>query len=245
MECVRFVAPPRRPTGLRDGYSTRPGIDPDQKATGSAVAEPIIADVDQRVPAAEFLDRSGVVRGHEARTGEHRKTAARLVGVGGLEVHEDDRQVTLEVLLLIDGEGDIAGLNRIEQFRRHIEATDGEVDAQVLGGGEGRHGDDRTDAEHAVDRRVGLEDGLDAVDLLSLVGVEADELGDDVTVEGLKTGATLGEADVRLLPLGAEDLAGTEVVEPQTSAPTGDVLGLTDVGGSTNGGVVVQARWSV
>ena len=51
----------------------------------------------------------------------------------------------------------------------------------------------------------------------------------------------IGEADVRLLLLGAEDLGGTEVVEPQTSALTGDVLGLTDVGGSTNGGVVVQA----
>ena len=54
MECVRFVAPRGRPIGrFRDGYWTRPGIDPDQKATGSAVAEPVIADVDQRVPAAE------------------------------------------------------------------------------------------------------------------------------------------------------------------------------------------------
>ena len=60
-----------------------------------------------------------------------RETAASLVGVGGLEVHQDDRQVALEVLLLVDGEGDVARLDRIEKLRRHVEATDGEIDAAV------------------------------------------------------------------------------------------------------------------
>ena len=111
------------------------------------------------------------------------------------------------------------------------------------GGREGRHGDDRTDAEDAVDRRVGLKHGLDAVDLFGLVSVETDELGDHLTVEGLfETLAALGQADVGLLLLSAEDLGGTEVVEPQASALTGNVFGLADVRRRTNGLVVVQAR---
>ena len=53
----------------------------------------------------------------EAGTGEDRQAAAGGVEVGRLQVHEDDRQVALEVLLLIDGEGDVAGLDRCDHVR--------------------------------------------------------------------------------------------------------------------------------
>ena len=62
-----------------------------------------------RVPAstssATSLDVLGV---DEAGTGEDRQAAAGGVEVRRLQVHEDDRQVALEVLLLVDGEGDVA-----------------------------------------------------------------------------------------------------------------------------------------
>ena len=87
-----------------------------------------------RAGSRQFLHRSDVVGGDEAGTGEDRETATEGVGVGHLEVQQDDRDVTLQVLLLIHGEDDVAGLNGVQQFGREVEAADGQVAAKGVSG---------------------------------------------------------------------------------------------------------------
>src|SRR5215217_4920608 len=56
-----------------------------------------------RALGGELLHRVGVRLVHEPGSGEHGQTAAHRVGVRVEQRQEDDRQVTLEVLLLVDG----------------------------------------------------------------------------------------------------------------------------------------------
>ncbi len=64
-----------------------------------------------------------------------------------------------------------------------------------------------------------LEGGVDGGLLLGLVGIETDELADDLTLERLgEAVAALFERDVRLFLTTAQDLRRTGVVEALTGA---------------------------
>lgn len=84
----------------------------------------------------------------------------------------DHRQVPLQVLLLVDGEGHVAGFDGVNQVAGQVEAADDQLTAGLLARGECPQREVRADAEHAIDGGVGLEDGRDAVLLLVRVGVE-------------------------------------------------------------------------
>ena len=61
---------------------------------------------------------------NETWTGEDRQTTTSSVEVGHLEVQQDDGQVTLQVLLLIDGEVDVASIDGCDDILRDVETTD-------------------------------------------------------------------------------------------------------------------------
>ena len=69
----------------------------------------------QRVPAsASFSTGRDVGLVDEARAGEDRLAAADGVGVRLVQLQEHDRQVALQVLLLVDREHDVAGLDVLD-----------------------------------------------------------------------------------------------------------------------------------
>src|SRR5918996_227593 len=109
----------------------------------------------------ELLDGIGVGLIHEAGAGEHRQPAADRVGVLVEQRQEHDRQISLEVLLLVDGELDLGGLDRLhdvaaEVERRHLRLRPRAPDRVARG-----DGDVRVERQHGADRVVRLELGLD------------------------------------------------------------------------------------
>src|SRR5215813_12936496 len=105
----------------------------------------------------ELRDGRGVVLVDEARAGEDRLAAADGVGVGLEELQEHDRQVALQVLLLIDRELDGAGLDVLDHLRVEVERGELRARARALDRGLRGHGDVRVERDHRVEGLVGLE----------------------------------------------------------------------------------------
>src|SRR5918996_919583 len=179
----------------------------------------------------ELLDGIGVGLVHEAGAGEHRQPAADRVGVLVEQRQEHDRQISLEVLLLVDGELDLGGLDRLhdvaaEVERRHLRLRPRAPDRVARG-----DGDVRVERQHGADRVVRLELGLD-------LGERRGDVRDalhlqvlDLAAEALPGPvAALLEADVALLVDDAEQLAGVAALgQPPTGGLAGHRLVLADV----------------
>src|SRR5687767_963044 len=103
---------------------------------------------------AEVDDLLGVVLGDEGRAGQHLGSGYRAVlGVVG---QEDDRQVPLEVLLLVHGEGHVTVVDGLQDRGSQIEGGERDVllPTALLEGCQGRLGAGRAERQHAVEIRV-------------------------------------------------------------------------------------------
>src|SRR5829696_1121674 len=80
----------------------------------------------------ELLDRVRVRLVDESRSGQHRQAAANGVRVLVEQRQEYDRQVTLEVLLLVDRELDLAGLHGLHDVAAQVERCELGVRARAL-----------------------------------------------------------------------------------------------------------------
>src|SRR5215216_838404 len=85
-----------------------------------------------RALGGELLHRVRVGLVDEPRSGQDGQTAAHRVGVRVEQRQEHDRQVTLEVLLLVDGELDLAGLDRLHDVAAQVEGGQLGVRARPL-----------------------------------------------------------------------------------------------------------------
>src|SRR5207244_9602948 len=74
-----------------------------------------------RTGPGQLLHLVGIRRGDEPGPGQHREPAACGVGVPFEQVEEHDRQISLQVLLLIDCEKDLSGLDRGDDFGGEFE----------------------------------------------------------------------------------------------------------------------------
>src|SRR3712207_758486 len=189
--------------------------------TSSLLAETLLAEVD---------DLLGVLLRHERRAGQD-------LGGGGHAVlrvvgQEDDRQVTLEKLLLVDGEGHVPVADGLEDGGREVEG--GERDllqlARLPQGLERGLRAGRAERQHPVDVGVLL---YCRVDLGLRVGgvVEVNGHHLDLAAEALLEAlAALIERDVSDLLVDAERVVHTLLREPLAGALPGYELGLPDVG---------------
>src|SRR5919106_1912665 len=178
----------------------------------------------------ELLDGIGVGLVHEAGAGEHRQAAADRVGVLVEQRQEHDRQISLEVLLLVDGELDLAGLDRLhdvaaEVERRHLRLRPRAPDRVARG-----DGDVRVERQHGADRVVRLELGLD-------LGERRGDVRDALHLQVLDLAAValpgpvaaLLEADVALLVDDTEQLAAAALRQLPAGGLAGHRLVLPHV----------------
>src|SRR5689334_4863049 len=70
----------------------------------------------------QVYDLGSLFLGDQVRAGRY--VAARHQAVLGVERQEGDRQIALEVLLLIDGESRLAVNDRLQEACRHVEGAD-------------------------------------------------------------------------------------------------------------------------
>src|SRR5581483_9609013 len=99
----------------------------------------------------------------EARSGQHRLPAADRVRVRVVQEEEHDREVALQILLLVDRELHAAVLDRLQDVGREVEGGDLRRRLDALRRLEGRVADLRVEAEDRVDRLVRLELRADLV----------------------------------------------------------------------------------
>src|SRR5690242_11813324 len=114
-----------------------------------------------RARRRELRDGGGVALVDEARAREDRQAAADGVEVLLVEDEEHDRQVALEVLLLVDGELDVAGLDVLDDLRAVVERRQLRARARRLDRRLRRLGDVRVQGDDLVVGLVGLQLGLD------------------------------------------------------------------------------------
>ena len=107
--------------------------------------------------ADEFGYGSCVVRSYETRTREDGVTATCGVLVRSLQEHQYHRKVTLEVLLLIDGERNSAGVDLVDEVLGKVERSNDELNTAVLSGFECTKWNVWTGAEKAIDVWVCVE----------------------------------------------------------------------------------------
>src|SRR5215217_4755719 len=178
----------------------------------------------------QLRDRVGVVLGDVAWAGEHGLAAADRVRVGLVQRQEDHRQVALQVLLLVDGELDLARLDRLHDVAAEIERGDLGVRAGALDRVARGDRDVRVEREDCVDRLVRLQLGLDlgqrGLDVVDALDLDVLDRAEAL----LGAVAALVEADVRLLVDDAEQLLRARLLELLPGALAGDRLGLADVG---------------
>jgi hypothetical protein len=173
------------------------------------------------VPAsASFWTSLRVVLGHEAGPVYIGLTAAQHVAVDLVQVQQHDRQVALRVLLLVDGERDLAVDDGLHGVTGQVDGADRDVAAHRVDGRLGRAGGDvGVQGEDRVDARVGLELGLDLGLALGQVGQAGGQLQVLDVAEGvLRPVAALLQTDVVGLLDRAEDLGRAELLELLTGA---------------------------
>src|SRR4051794_10896809 len=180
--------------------------------------------------ARQLLDRGRVVLVHEARAGEHGLAAADGVRVRPEQLQEDDRQVALEVLLLVDRELDRPGLDGLDHVRAEVERRQASLRARALDRARGGDRDVRVQRDDRVEGLVGLELGLDlrlrGGDVGGALDLKVGHGGAEALLDAV---AALLEADVVLLVDDAEDLLGAVGLEPRARRPAGDRLVLADM----------------
>src|SRR5262245_30122652 len=113
-----------------------------------------------RAGLGQLLDRGDVRLVDEAGAREHRLAAADRVRVLPVQLEEHDRQVALQVLLLVDGELNVARLDVLEDARAEVERGELGVRARALDRGLGRGRDVRVQRDHPVEGLVRLQLGL-------------------------------------------------------------------------------------
>src|SRR3954454_12598654 len=219
------------PRVLRDG-GRRPRGRPALRVPSSA-----------RAGLGQLLDRGDVVLLHEPGAREHRLAAADRVRVVAEQLQEHDRQVALQVLLLVDREQDVAGGDVLEDRRAEVERRELRARARALDRGLRRGGDVRVQRDDAVEGLVRLQLGLDRRLRRRDVGGALDlEVGDRAAEALLDAVAALLQADVVLLVDDAEDLLDAGRLELRARRLAGDRLGLTDVGDRAQRLGVLRAR---
>src|SRR5215217_4887988 len=195
-----------------------------------------------RALGGELLHRVGVRLVHEPGSGEHGQTAAHRVGVRVEQRQEDDRQVTLEVLLLVDGELDLAGLDGLHDVAAQVECGELGVRARAL------------DRVASSDRDVGVE-GQDSRDVLVRLKLRLQLRGgcgdvvyaldldvlDRAAKALLRTCAALLEPAVALLMNHAQELPAGALGEPLAGRLAGHALVLANVGDRSKGSRVALA----
>src|SRR4051812_33877397 len=159
--------------------------------------------------AGELLHRRRVGLVDEAGAREDRLAAADRVGVALEQLQEHDRQVALQVLLLVDREVDRAALDALDHIGVDVERRQLGVGARALDRRRRRHRDVRVQGHHRVVGLVGLELGLDlGLGRGDVRGALDLQVGHVATEALLDAVAALLEADVVLLVDDAEHLLG-------------------------------------
>src|SRR5829696_582086 len=174
-------------------------------------------------------DLGRVVLGHEARAGQHRPAAADGVEVGLVLGEQHDRQVALLVLLLVDREVDLPAGDRGDHVGVEVEGGQLGAGAGVRDGGHRHRRDARVQRQHAVDRLVRLQLGLDR----RLGGLQVGPVDLEVlhlAERLLGAGAALLEPDVAGLVDDAEQLGHALALQPLAGALPGDAFVLPHVG---------------
>ena len=168
------------------------------------------------------------------------------VQVGRVEGQQHDRQVALEVLLLVDGEEHVTGRDRLQDVRREVEG--GELDRPELVGAaqrlERRRGAGRTQREDAIDVGVGAQRRFDArLCFGRVVQVDLDHLD-----RATRLAQPIGEAAAALVERGiahflvdADRVGHAGFAHALAGAEARLVLGLADVGQQTELGGDVAA----
>src|SRR5918998_1125565 len=179
----------------------------------------------------QLLDGVGVALVDEARAGQHRQAAADRVGVLVEQRQEHDRQVPLEVLLLVDGELDLAGLDRLNDVAAEVERGHRRLRARAPHSVARGHGDVRVQGQHGCDRVVRLQLRLDlrqrGRDVRHALHLQ---VLDFAAVALTGSIAALLEADVALLVDDAEQLAvATGLGQLPAGGLAGHRLVLADV----------------
>src|SRR6266545_2514184 len=174
-------------------------------------------------------DRVGVGLVDEARSGQRRLAATDHVGVGLVEVQVRDRQVPLQVRLLVDREQDLAGLDRGEHVLVQVERGELRLRAGIPDRVPRRDRDPRVEGQYGVDRLVRLQLRLDLrAGVGQVTDVDLQVLHRAELVLG--AGAPVFQSDVARLVDHAQRLRAALGLELLTSAFARDPLGLPDMG---------------
>src|SRR6266545_3897576 len=182
----------------------------------------------------------GVRLGDKVRAGQH--------GGGGPDAvlgvlhRDDDRQVPLQVGLLVLGEGDLARLDIPENLCRQRPGADRDLAVDRSRGGLDERRDGRVEREHGVDGRVAGQLRLDLLLGPGKVSRAVDVHPGVLAREGaLDAVAVVFQVDVPALLDDAQHVLGTEGVELLAHAHPGDAGVLADVAEGSGRGVDARA----
>src|SRR4029079_416117 len=196
-----------------------------------------------RAGLGQLLDRRDVRLVDEARAREHRLAAADRVGVLAVQLQEHHRQVALQVLLLVDGELDVARLDVLEDVGAEVERRERRVRARALDRRLRGRRDVRVQRDDAVEGLVGLQLGLDlGLRRRDVRGALHLEVGHRAAEALLHAVAALLQADVVLLVDDAEGPLDGVGLQPRAGRLAGDRLRLADVRDRSERLEVVGAR---
>src|SRR5437773_2726041 len=166
----------------------------------------------------------------EPRAGQDGLAAAHGVRVRVVEIEEHDRQVALQVLLLVDREQDLPRLDRLQQVGREVEASHLRRRLDALGRLVCGVADLRVQTQDRVDRLVRLQLRADLVlrrrEILHPRHLQPHHVAAERL---LRSAEALFEPDVPLLVDEDQELLHTLRLEPRARALTGDDLVLADM----------------
>ena len=132
----------------------------------------------------EILYGSRIAGINNARSGEDRQATAHGVQVCAVQVQEDDREIALQILLLVDGEHHLASLNGLEDVRAEVKRRQLHIHTSSLDGLHSGIGDVRIERQDGVNAGVGYQLVLDAGERAGNVPdtesleIEVEETGD-------------------------------------------------------------------
>src|SRR4051812_49401308 len=183
-----------------------------------------------RAGLGQLLDRRDVALVDEAGPRQHRLAAADRVRVVPEELQEHDRQIALQVLLLVHGELNLARLDVLEHRRAEVERRELRVRAGARDRRLGRGGDVRVQRDDPVEGLVRLQLGLDlGLRRRDVRGALDLEVGHRAAEALLHAVAALLQADVVLLVDDAEHLLDAVGLQPRARRLARNRLGLAHV----------------